>query len=199
MKEFLVHINNVVSFDDRLIDSFKQLFTDTLYWNAFNQMVMRTRNYEYCLLMCDNFERFLKANRTHFTEKEFREIDQQIILLRLRCLDSTDRWHKFLEFFEETLATKDYKLTYSLDSKSERFGRFYLGSDERFHYVHFLFIGSDRFDIVQRKAKREIDGKSTNHLRHHTQSDLTDEEIEHRYKEVLKWAESVANMNNRKN
>ncbi|MCM0626485.1 hypothetical protein M5J14_18480 [Lysinibacillus sp. OL1_EC] len=185
--EYFLTITNLEN-DGDLLTKFKKLFLEYEYYSLFLQMIDKTRNHETCLLICDNFENILHTNRDEFSSKEFDSIDQKIIKLRLHCLDKTDRWNKYVEYFDYIFKTKTYFSEYSIDSDIERFGRFYIKTIRKYHHVHFLYNDSYRYDVIQRKIAKSLKSDKLGNLRHHPQSDLSDEEIERRYNEVIKWA-----------
>ncbi|KOY81543.1 hypothetical protein I6G82_08570 [Lysinibacillus macroides] len=179
---------SIEKFDENILAKFKKLFLDYRYLKLFYQMIDKTRNHEICLLICDNFEKILMSNRSAFTLNEFESIDKKIIKLRLHCLDKTDRWNKYIEYFEYVFNNKNYYSTYSNESDVSRFGKFYIHTRKSEHHIHFLYEGSYRYEVIERKIARSLKTDKLGNLRHHPQSELTDEEINHRYNEVLKWS-----------
>lgn len=194
LKNSLANLNYINENDPTIINQFKNLFLDLINRSAFYQMIKRTRNYEACLLLCNNFDHILNHNKSKFTEKEFAEIDQDIIHLRLMCLDSTDRWNKYIEYFEEIFKTRKYYLTYSADCDITRFSRYYLRTQNNLHHIHFLYSGDRRYKLIQRKIAKSLKSNKLGNLKHHPQSELTDAEIERRYLEVLRWTANLKKM-----
>lgn len=189
MKNTLKKIHTLDVNDKQIFKNFKQLFLNYRYTNTFFEVICKTRNYEYGLMLCDKFDHILELYKDCLTNKNYQSIDKGIIGLRLLCLDKSDRWFRYLDTFEKVFIEKSYELTYSRDCEIERFGRFYKRSDRHSHFIHFLYMDEHRREIIKRKADRLVEGKSTDHLKHHPQSELTDEEIEQRYYEILnlKW------------
>lgn len=189
--KMVVHgLQNHDIYDKKLLSNFKKLFLNYQHRNTLFEIIRRTRDYEYGLLLCDRFDYILEIHKHSLSNKSYENIDQDIIGLRLMCLDKSDRWFGYLDYFERVFLEKKYEMTYSLDCDTERFGRYYRRSDYHLHYIHFLYNDDDRREIIQRKADRQVDGKSTTHLKHRPQSELTDNEIYSRYYEVLKRADS---------
>lgn len=191
MDNFLINFHAVNTQDKKTFELLKKLFTNYRYCNTFFEIISRTRNYEYALSLCDLFDQILEFHRDSLNKDSFVNIDNGIIDLRLMCLDCSDRWFRYLDYFETTFLEKRYEITYSLDCAIDRFGRYLIRSDEYNHYVHFLYLSDDRRSIIQRKAERQVNGKNTSHLKHHTQDELSDMEIERRYKEILEYANLI--------
>ncbi len=177
-----------------------QLLSDPIYWNSFRQILTRTRNEEYSLILADKFSNILENLRSQISDEDFKKFDMQIINMKMVALDQTDRWLRYLEYFEQIFKEKNYTMIYSKGSDdTKRFGRYLLKKTENSNIVHFLYLSESRRQVIQRKADRAIHGKSTKHLRHHTQDQLTDEEIEHRYNQVIEHAEALIKDRNRMN
>ncbi|MEK4994509.1 hypothetical protein BSK62_16810 [Paenibacillus odorifer] len=188
MNNFLVNFHTLNIHDKKTFEYLKKLFTNYRYRNTFFEIISRTRNYEYALSICDLFDQILEYHGGNLNKELFKDIDSGVVDLRLMCLDRSDRWFRYLDYFETVFLEKKYEITYSLDSAIERFERYLIRSDEHSHYVHFLYLSDDRRSIIKRKAERQVNGKSSSHLKHHTQNELSDIEIERRYYEVLKYA-----------
>ncbi|MBE2973038.1 hypothetical protein [Priestia megaterium] len=199
MKNLLANINSV-SNDHLLQKEFIQLLSDPIYWNSFRQILSRTRNEECTLVLADKFDSILESLRPQISDEDFEKFDLQIINLRMVALDQTDRWFRYLEYFEQVFEEKSYTMIYSKGSDdTKRFGRYLLKATESTNVVHFLYLSESRRQVIQRKANRAIRGKSTKHLIHHTQGQLTDEEIEHRYNQIIKQAEALIKDRKRMN
>lgn len=199
MKNLLANINSV-SNDYLLQKEFIQLLSDPIYWNSFRQILTRTRNEEYSLILADKFSNILENLRSQISGEDFKKFDMQIINMKMVALDQTDRWLRYLEYFEQIFKEKNYTMIYSKGSDdTKRFGRYLLKKTENSNIVHFLYLSESRRQVIQRKADRAIQGKSTKHLRHHTQDQLTDEEIEHRYNQIIEHAEALIKDRNRMN
>jgi hypothetical protein len=191
LKNLLANINNV-SNDHLLLKEFMQLFNDPIYWHSFRQILTKTRNEEYALVLADKFDNILESLRSQISDKDFEKFDIQIINLRMVALDQTDRWFRYLEYFEQIFEEKKYTMIYSKGSDdTKRFGRYLLKATANSNIVHFLYLSESRRQVIQRKVDRAIQGKSTKHLMHHTQEQLTDEEIERRYNQIIKHAEAL--------
>jgi hypothetical protein len=189
--------SNSLSNNSNIAELFKITFLNYIYRNAFTQILDRTRNHELGLILCEKFEYFLNIFKDTLTAAEYETIDSYIITLRLNCLDKTDRWNKYIEYFDDVLNNKRYLNNYakSLDYNGERFGRFLVGENNKYYEVHFLYAGSFRYEIIQRKINRSLISNKLGNLKHHSQDRLTDEEIEKRINQILSMVENIEKMN----
>lgn len=187
MNNLLANINRINEYDKSVVDDFKSLFLSHANFMTLREMIISTRNYEVCLLMCDTFDRILSANQGAFTEEEALNIEKNIIKLRLLCLDKTDRWNQYVEYFDEVFSNKKYYYNAPNEDDADWYDKYFIEANGDTYKIHFLY-GDDRYDVIQRKIAKSMKSKNLGNLKHRPQSELTDEQIEQRYNQVIEWA-----------
>jgi hypothetical protein len=161
-------------------------------WNYIRQAIVSTRAYEEGLnaglLLLDLTEEY----RQQLDAKEY---EKNLIMLYyhiLDMLDRADRWEEYLNVWEQIRENTNFAMTYTLDSRfrhGERIAPFILRTGPDFLYVHFLYIGSHRKEVITRKLNKKKSGDKTKHLLHARQEDLSEAEIKRR----LDWIIRIAN------
>lgn len=183
---------------NKTIETFKLLFTYP-YWNYVTQAITYTRYYEEGLMFVEKLFCLLNNYKHLLTENECEDIDISLIYFKLVLLDKSDRWMAFVDYFNQVRDEKCYTHTYSLDIGDSHgnppFKGYLIKKDKHYHYVHFLYQFSDRLEVIQRKIKRIKEGKKTDHLKHHSQSELSEEEIIRRFEWIFRLAdEAIKNL-----
>jgi hypothetical protein len=111
-------------------------------------------------------------------------------------LDKLDFWDEYLEFWNELREFTDYEICYSRsnsqylslpDKIQEDVGNqslqkedFVLRVERDSIYVHWLYLLSRRFEVIKRKLERKSRGRSRKSDLHHSQLDLSEQEIRRR-------------------
>lgn len=150
-------------------------------WNYVGEFFICTRNYESGLDFIDYCYDILDLNREKLTDKEFEHFDRTLIGFKLAMLDYLNRWSEYISYYEELLKTKDYVSTYVKSRNDSEFNKFVMYEDNNYKYVHFLYLGNHRYEIIKRKFAKWLDGKNVEHLKRHQQDRLSDEELEERF------------------
>lgn len=171
----------------KVFSQFRRLF-DWSCWVYVEQIILRTRSYDEGLEFTERMEAYLEAYQGHLTQREYMQIDQQLIRLKLTLLDKADRWHAYVDLWDKLYKEKQYLLTYDRSRDDPDFNRFVVKEDRYYKYVHFLYVGSHRYDLIKKKIQKLSEGKKVGNLMHRTQAELTDEEIEERYNFIMELA-----------
>lgn len=182
-----------VNSDDTL-GHLRKLLSPYIYNWTFNYFE-RTRNYELGLSFIGLCYLIISMNRTAISEEEYAVFDRDLIYGKLSMLDGLNRWQEYIATFDFARKTKNYTFCY----KSSAFGiggnalddgsfseenSYILYTDGEYTYVHFLYSISHRYEIIQRKFQRLVNGESTKHLEKHSSDLLTDYELERRLAEL---------------
>lgn len=183
VKQLLIYEGHKRSLDDKLT-YFKKLLSYP-FWNRACKLIIYTRHYEQGFLFVEHMMNLLNSFKNRLSTKEFEEFDINLIYLYLEIMDKSDRWMRYVEYFNLVRTEKPYSFTYSISEPPERFGDFLLRSDEDGHQVHFLYSINSRYEVIKRKIERLKNGASVNRLKHHPQSELSDEEIARRFNHIL--------------
>lgn len=110
MNNFLVNFHTLNIHDKKTFEYLKKLFTNYRYRNTFFEIISRTRNYEYALSICDLFDQILEYHGGNLNKELFKDIDSGVVDLRLMCLDRSDRWFRYLDYFETVFLEKNMRL-----------------------------------------------------------------------------------------
>lgn len=153
--------------------------------NFVNEFFTYTRNYESGLDFTDYCYRILEMNRDKLNDKEFECLDKILIRLRLSMLDYLNRWGEYISYYENILSTKNYLLTYDKGRNDPDFNRYVVYEDKDYKYVHFLYVGSYRYEIIKRKFSKWLNGKNVEHLKRHQQDRLSDTELQERIESIF--------------
>ncbi|MCM3144374.1 hypothetical protein [Brevibacillus sp. MER 51] len=183
VNQLILHEGSHKSLDDRL--RYYKALLSYPYWNRARQLITYTRHYEQGLLFVEHMMTLLNTYERKLTEGEYEAIDTNLVFFYLELLDKSDRWMRYVEYYNHVRSEKQYVLTYSSTVPASIFGDFLVESDDATHYIHFLYSINDRYETVKRKIERLKTGKRTNHLKHHPQSELSDEEIARRFDYIL--------------
>lgn len=153
-------------------------------YGFFNQLVSATREYERCLDFTNWALSVLQSRKNELTLNEYEILDKSLIVMKLDMLDYTNQWRKYLDFFKEMRQSRHYLHQWNQWYDGQRFDEFVVKSDGKRYWVHFLYRRAERESTILRKYERQIAGKSTEHLKRHPKSNLTDDEIVERYTHI---------------
>ena len=145
--------------ENELLEKVKLLSAS--YRNHFVQLINSTRNYEYGLQLSYEFEKLIQIYKSKLDVDEIEDIKLLFIQLRLNCLDKLDRWNAYIDYYDQ------------------------VESDGIFE--HFLQYEIYRYEVVKRKIQKSMKSDKLGNLMHHPQSELTDQQIEERARDVIKW------------
>lgn len=183
VKQLTIYEGHQRSLDDKL-KYFKALLSYP-YWNRACKLIIYTRHYEQGFLFVEHMMKLLNSFKNRLSAAEYEEFDINLIFLYLDIMDKSDRWMRYVEYFNEVRIEKPYSVTYSISEPPERFGDFLLRSNEEGHHVHFLISIRPRYEVIKKKIERLKNGAQVNYLKHHPQSELSDEEIARRFDHIL--------------
>lgn len=133
------------------------------YRFSFIELINTTRNYHYGLYIADVFEKVVKEHENEFTPREIELAYILIFHLRLNSLDKLDSWMAFVDYYERLSSIKP--MTQSLEI--------------------LLQLQEHRYKVIKRKIDKFRKSAKLGNLYHRSQSELTDEEIEERAKELV--------------
>jgi len=134
---------------------------------------------------------FLRPIGTSY-RKVYADYAMKLLWFILDMMDRLDQWEEYLQTWNSIRENTSFFITYSSDSRSyhgARFEPFVLGTTSEFLKVHFLWAGSHRKEIIERKVKKARAGGKVGNLYHGKKADLTPSEIERR----VEWITRIAN------
>jgi hypothetical protein len=163
-----------------VFSAFKNLLSDS-YWWIVNLLFVTTRNYEKGLLSVDYLIELNEKYKNKLKSEEFIEFEAKIIEFKLILLDKADRWAAYVFLYESLLNDREKTL--------EKHKPFTIidREDKRLKLTTALILQKKRYRLIKKKLKRELQGKKTGNLKHHPQSELSDEEIERR----ISWIRDI--------
>lgn len=160
-------------------------------WGFVVQAICRTRSYQAGLEGGLLLLRHLESDRDQLSKEEFERCWQTLASHHLNMLDKLDRWEEYLETWDNIRSNASMAVTYAKDARESHGGRidpYVLHEDARTLYVHFLYLGSHRRAVIERKLARKRAGGKLGNLYHAPRSELTDDEIRNR----IEWIRHLA-------
>jgi hypothetical protein len=115
----------------------------------------------------------------------------------LELLDELDLWEEYLWLWNRLRRNSRLTLTYSRRSKplhGIRFLPFILGEDPRAQVldVHFLWVGSHRKEVIEKKLQRKRAGKKVGNLLHKKRSTESKKRLQEWARLLVQWADMIA-------
>ena len=156
-------------------------------WGFVVQAICRTRSYQAGMEGGLFLLQRLEAAREELPTEEFERHWTSLAHHHLNMLDKLDRWEEYLETWDSIRSSTSFALTYSKDAREAHQGHldpYILGEDAHTFYVHFLYIGSYRREVIERKLARKRAGKKLGNLYHAPRSDLSPQEIQQRLDQI---------------
>ena len=133
----------------------------------------------------------LETAREHLSAEEFEHHWRSLAYHHLNMLDKLDRWEEYLETWDSIRTSTRFAVTYAMDARGVHQGRidpYILGEDAHTLRIHFLYSGSDRREVIERKLARKQAGKKLGNLYHGVQSDLSPQEVQQRLNQIRQFA-----------
>ncbi|MBU9711115.1 hypothetical protein [Evansella tamaricis] len=155
--------------ENQMLD--KLLILKGIYRNGFIELNKATRNYDAGLELADLFEQLVAKNRSLLTDRDLDDCQLLIVQLKLTCLDHSDRWNAFINYYDDLSQFDNYS----------------------FGMRSLLNVQKRRYAVIKRKIDRASKGKKLGNLVHQKQSELSNEQILNRAKQVIDWIEHIAN------
>jgi len=155
-------------------------------WNYVRQSVISTRSYQAGLDAALMLLRAADTYKPMLPGKEHGRYMQDLFHFILTCLDKLHRWDEYLETWEKIRRNTTYSMTYTSTSRQVHGARiepFILSEDARTLYVHFLYFGSHRKSLIERKLERRRSGRKVGNLLHARPDELTVQDVDIR----LEW------------
>ena len=115
----------------------------------------------------------------------------------LEILDELDLWEQYLWLWNRLRRNSRLTLTYSRRSKplhGRRFLPFILGEGPQAQVldVHFLWVGSHRKEVIERKLQRKRTGKRVGNLLHKGRSAESQKRLQDWARLLVQWADMIA-------
>jgi len=196
---FLGLVNQMIPNEKDALAQLKTLLLERFHFATLKMAITKTRSYDSALMAIDHFFNLLENNSGRLSDSEYAELDKKICILHLMCLDKSDRWNAYLQFFDIYLKTKKYKSScYVEPRKSHKEPYLYIDSSNKTQ-VHFLYDEKMRYELIQRKVTKSLKSNKLGNLQHKKQIELTDFEIEQRFNDALDWLNRMNNEYARRN
>lgn len=160
------------------------------YCNFLSYFFIQTREIETGFFFVNRCKELLDEYSTEIPEEEVLHIEFHITSLELCLYDYSNQWQAYLDFFEtifQQKRTKPYILTYSIYSgdAEKRFQRYLLGFDKKgLANVHYLYLSERRRSVIERKLRRQQEGKNVNYFKRHQKEQLSEQEQTQKFKEM---------------
>lgn len=179
------NLNNFLSFEQYNLFFARETYR---YWGNLWNLINYTKSYyhgiEVALIFLEKFEQY----RSKYNEKE-QGIQLSLISSSfLGMLDKADLWEEYLKNWE---LIKQKSIEFNIGFEYQEYSRkfhfdrgaeeFFLGNTKIGFRLSFMYSGSYRKAVVERKQSKARKSKSYRNLTHEQQSDLTAEEIKERY------------------
>jgi hypothetical protein len=140
------------------------------YWWLVHRLFIETRNYEDGLIFVDFLLGLNDKYKCKLTLDKYTAFEARIIELKLILLDKADRWAAYIYLYESLLNDREkiykHKPFATIDP-----------CDKRIKLTSVLSLQHRRYQLIKKKLKREMQGWKTGNLKHHPQSELSDEQI----------------------
>lgn len=149
----------------------------------FQDVFIRTRYFDLGLVFYDICQGELIPHKDQFEDWQFARHQRYLVTLKLKMLDYLNLWDEYLTFTHLALETMQYPYILNVTRPVDPI-YFYIDEDGE-QQIHFLYQQGIRYQQINRKVARRNAGKNTDHLLRHQQDELTDAEIERRYKVVV--------------
>jgi len=161
-------------------------------WNKFRQIIVYPRSYAQGLQIAVILLEYLQDKRSAFLSCEISRYESLLYSFVLAMLDRLDRWDDYLRAWHWIRENTDHTNKYSKMVKTrQRIIPFIINEDTTFLNVHFLYNGSHRKELIERKAARRDSGKPTGNLMHEQQCDLNDTEVRERFDWILRFVQTA--------
>ncbi len=156
-------------------------------WNTVNSFFNRLRKFEEGLSFAEYSLDLVESNKEKLGKREFETYCTQLIFLKLNMMDCLNLWREYIEEYDRLLSDKNYYFTYqySLERNDPVFNKFIVKQDNRYKYVHFLYLQNYVYEKIKRKLDKWLKWKNVEHLKKHQRDELSDEEIVRRYEEIM--------------
>lgn len=180
---------------DNLFNKFQTIMSD-YFWVYARAAIVHTRCYTEGIRFVDRLstlnDKFYSTQR--FTKEEYEKYDHKLSEFKLVLLDRSDLWFDYIQYFEQYRMEKSYVLKYSrgdplLPRGDPVIVDYVIKEDYKFKYVHFLYTHHHRYELIKTKMKKLRQGKRVGNLYHKQKSELADEEIERRFRDIIYRAE----------
>jgi len=150
-------------------------------WNYLVQSIDASRAYDNGLDACLLLLQYTEDNRGEISRKEYEHNLQCLYTFLLSMLDKLDRWDDYLSLWEALRRNTRLFSLYArngLEAHGNAIEPFVLEDDGESTRVHFLYGISHRKAIIERKLKRQLNGKRA--ALHGKQAELTRKQIQQR-------------------
>jgi len=144
--------SQLVEADDRL-NLIKTLLSYPLI-NWTSQFFSRTRNAEMLLNFVDYCRIILRQNTDKISNEELVDFDKILIGYELSAYDRLNDFENYIALFEFARVNVLHTITYTKHRNDDIFNKYLLYEDERYKYVHFLYLMDRRYHIILRKKSR---------------------------------------------
>ncbi len=195
-QDFIFKFNSIYSNADKFQVVDKLLSYPMI--NFINQFFSRTRNYWLCLNFVDICREIIEHYKSigYVSSKRYEELDRIQIGYELNSYDHLNLWDLYIQMYEELKNKKyinKYPVTNQYLSENQDFLKNVLYKDDQFFYVHFLYTYKKRYEIICRKQQKLDAGKNVKHLMRHQQEQLSEQELNDRYNEMVSFLKFMKN------
>ena len=164
-------------------DQFRELLSYPT-WNYFLQVVRIARAYDEALGAGIHLLNLNEEYKNRLTQKEYDDHTRTLSHLCLDMLDKLDRWDDFLTAFDQVWTNKRFVYRCHKKRLSEEFGdllaKGVVSETKHYVYVHEFWDLVLRKEVIERKVQKRKQGRKLGNMYHHTQEDLTPEEVAYR-------------------
>ncbi len=128
----------------------------------------------------------IEESGAELSAEEVESFDRELTHFELSAYDRLNWWQEYVVCFEEARSHKQYTIEYAAWANHPGMEKYLLWQTMGHKHVHFLFASHQRYEIVKRKLDRLNSGKTTKHLERRQMEDLTEEQLNKRYIELLR-------------
>lgn len=150
-------------------------------WDYIPITYSKCRNYEGGLALAEYLDWVMVTNTHRIAAQEYEEWDSRVVFLKLDMLDGLNRWLDYIEYYEEMRQSKRYCTPLkSFDEPVGDYKGYIVGANENFELIHFLYQYRRPYEAIKQKYAKWRAGGKVGNLRRHSQSELTEADIQDR-------------------